>query len=70
LEKGFLVKNKYTEFVSSLDENDLKELQNTIKLRRRNSFFKNYFSFETSKVILFIFVLEFFIEAIVEILFD
>jgi hypothetical protein len=64
------VKNKYTEFVSSLDENDLKELQNTIKLRRRNSFFKNYFSFETSKVILFIFVLEFFIEAIVEILFD
>jgi hypothetical protein len=70
LEKGFLVKNKYIEFVSSLDENDLKELQNAIKLRRRNSFFKNYFSFETSKVILFIFVLEFSIEAIVEILFD
>lgn len=64
------MKNKYIELVNSLDENDLKELENAISLRKKNSFLKNYFSFETSKVILFIFVLEFSIEAIVEILFD
>jgi len=62
--------SKFTEFVNSLSEEDFEELKNEIENRSRDEFLKSLFTLANLRIVFLVFLLEFSIEALVEILFD
>ncbi|EJF06738.1 hypothetical protein ThvES_00011770 [Thiovulum sp. ES] len=65
-----MTENELKEFVDSLSENELQELKNEIDKRVRKNYFRKFFNATSLQMFLFVVILEFLIEVIVEILFD